>query len=292
MSATLNESREIRPSIPDEKIQALLALDLAQIHPLSTGNLRTGRGMMDTYTVIAAVGGNLTVTTHAQYALLKPGQLFVIRGDVEYSLQAVSGCTCMILQLRGTLVEELLYNKLVDGWSVMPWGATAVRELVMSLTIVEEECGGKAEGEQASTLAYGLLMKLYKLPVGRDAAYTGLVETAIAIIQEEFPFLDGLDELAKRLEVSKAHLSRSFAKTTGVSPGKYIVRVKVEYAKLLMQDRSATIAYVAEASGFANANYFSKVFRRETGMSPTEYLDSLPPKRSMMIRPRGLPPVW
>jgi AraC-like DNA-binding protein len=118
------------------------------------------------------------------------------------------------------------------------------------------------------------------------------VEEAISIIQEEFPFLSGLDELAERLEVSKAHLSRSFSQKVGISPGKYIVRVKIEYAKLLLQDEDVSISYVAEASGFANANYFAKVFRKETGMSPTEYLQSAPKRERRPLRLEGNLAMW
>ena len=85
-----------------------------------------------------------------------------------------------------------------------------------------------------------------------------------------------MDELAQRLEVSKAHLIRTFTKSVGISPGKYLTRVRVEYAKLLLRGEDASITYVAEASGFANANYFAKVFRKETGMSPSEFLESCP----------------
>ena len=102
------------------------------------------------------------------------------------------------------------------------------------------------------------------------------MEAALSIIQEEFPFLEGVEELAERLEVSPAHLSRVFSRKTGISPGKYITRVRIEYAKLLLRDPDTTITYVAEASGFANANYFAKVFRRETGLSPSEYLEGAP----------------
>ena len=59
--------------------------------------------------------------------------------------------------------------------------------------------------------------------------------------------------------------------------------MRVSYAKLLLQDPDAAITYVAEAAGFANANYFSKVFRRETGLSPSEYLESIP--RQAVRRP-------
>lgn len=146
----------------------------------------------------------------------------------------------------------------------------------MALAVLEDG-GGGAPGETASALAYAMLLKLQALPAAvRTDAGSPLVEAAVAIIQEEFPFLEGVDELAERLEVSAAHLGRVFTKKIGISPGKYITRVRVEYAKLLLRDPDTTITYVAEASGFANANYFAKVFRRETGLSPTEYLAGAP----------------
>ena len=85
-----------------------------------------------------------------------------------------------------------------------------------------------------------------------------------------------MDDLAGRLEISKAHLIRTFTRETGISPARYITRVRIEYAKLLLRDQDASVTYVAEASGFANANYFAKVFRRETGLSPSEYLEGAP----------------
>ena len=109
---------------------------------------------------------------------------------------------------------------------------------------------------------------------------------------EDFPYLEGLDDLASRLEISKAHLIRTFTRETGISPAKYITRVRVEYAKLLLQDEDTSIIYVAEASGFANANYFAKVFRRETGMSPSEYLESLPQRTGHRERRQDRHPVW
>ena len=48
---------------------------------------------------------------------------------------------------------------------------------------------------------------------------------------------------------------------------------------------------LAEASGFANANYFAKVFRRETGMAPSEYLESLP-RQERTVPPKRDPFLW
>ena len=84
-------------------------------------------------------------------------------------------------------------------------------------------------------------------------------------------------------------MSATSARETGISPARYITRVRIEYAKLLLRGEDASITYVAEASGFANANYFAKVFRKETGMSPSEYLEAAP-KRQGGLGPGDLAP--
>jgi AraC-like DNA-binding protein len=286
MPPSVIRAREIRPTAPDDTVQGLLILSSARILPLSAGTPRREEGEMGDYALVASVQGNLTVSSNAWYALLSPGQVYILAMDGPYTIQAVSDSLCMAVHLGGDLADRLLEGKLTGA--VLP-GAAAVREAVLTLSVLEDE-NPPVSGVQASSCAYALLMKLRSLPPG-ETSYS-LVEAATAMIQEEFPFLEGLDELAQRLEVSKAHLSRVFTRQTGISPGKYITRVRIEYAKLLLQDEDVSITYVAEASGFANANYFAKVFRRETGMSPSEYLESAPRQKLSPARLRMAPGLW
>lgn len=276
MSPRTNEKREIRPAAPGGAVRDLLTLPLLRFLPLSAGDRIAGYGQTGDYILAAVVQGNLTVSAYDRYALLDPGQAYLLAEPGEYAVQAVSDGLCFLLQLRGELVPRLLADRLTKDGALFHGGAAAVREAALSLAVLEDEQGA-AGGETASALAYAMLLKLQALPsTVRADAGSPLVEAAVAIIQEEFPFLEGVEELAGRLEVSAAHLGRVFTRKIGISPGKYITRVRVEYAKLLLRDPDTTIAYVAEASGFANANYFAKVFRRETGLSPTEYLAGAP----------------
>ena len=277
MPSRASEKRDIHPAAPDLCVQGLLALPAVRLLPLSAGDRLTGYGQTGDYILAAAAQGNLTVSAYDRYALLDPGQAFLLAEPGDYTLQAVSDGLYYLLRLQGELVPRLLARRLEDRNTLFHGGAPAVRETAMSLAVLEDERGDVVPGEEASSLAYALLLKLRALPdrVHVDAG-SPLVEAAVAIIQEEFPFLEGVDELSERLEVSAAHLGRLFTKKIGVSPGKYITRVRIEYAKLLLRDPDTTITYVAEASGFANANYFAKVFRRETGLSPSEYLESTP----------------
>jgi AraC-like DNA-binding protein len=270
--------REIKPAAPEEILQGLLAVPFVQKVVLPAGSLHDGCGAAGEYLLVGESQGTLTITTQDQYAPLEAGQAFAARVDGPYTVQAVSDCACILMPVRGELADRFLKDKLKSGYAIFHRGSVVLREAALAMSVLEEE-RPPVPGETASTLAYSMLVKLRALPE-EEPVYPRLVESAIAVIQEEFPFLDGLDDLAERLEVSKAHLSRVFAQQTGISPGKYITRVKLQYAKLLLQDEHVTIAYVAESCGFSNANYFAKVFRKETGMSPTEYIQTTPLRRA------------
>lgn len=273
------KAREVRPAPPDPVLEGLLTLSSARVLPLPSGGSYGGYAGDLSCCIIAAVQGALTATSYAGNDVLSPGQALALYQCGEFAMQSVGDSVCMMVRLQGELPGRLLKERLIDGTAFFPRGGAAVREAVLSLSVLEDE-GAPVSGTSASAYAYAMLTNLISGPSvmeeGEEGNLSPLVETAVGIIQEEFPFLEGLDELAQRLEVSKAHLIRTFTKKTGVSPGRYITHLRVEYAKLLLRGEDPSITYVAEASGFANANYFAKVFRRETGMSPSEYVESVP----------------
>jgi AraC-like DNA-binding protein len=74
--------------------------------------------------------------------------------------------------------------------------------------------------------------------------------------------------------VCSDHLRRSFKKLTGETPVAYLARMRIEYAcKLLLQrkDTGLSVAQIALMSGYYDAHYFARIFRRLIGMAPTEY---------------------
>ena len=294
MISPLDKAREVRPAPPGQAMEGLLVLTSARMLPLPSGGSWEGYAGDLQCWLVGAVQGTVTVASYAQSDVLAPGQALALWQCGAFTLQSVGDSQCILLQLQGELPGRLLADRLTNGTAFFPRGAVAVREVARSLFVLEDE-GAPAGGATASAYAYTMLANLISSPTapeyGQESSLSTLVEAAVGIIQEEFPFLEGLDELADRLEVSKAHLIRTFKKKTGVSPGRYITHLRVEYAKLLLQGEDPSITYVAEAAGFASANYFAKVFRRETGMSPGEYVETLP--REERKRPvRRDPFLW
>ncbi len=69
---------------------------------------------------------------------------------------------------------------------------------------------------------------------------------------------------------------RLFTSSYGLTPWRYILNRRIDRAKSLLADRSLAVKQVARAAGFSDANYFTRLFRTRTGISPRRFRDSLP----------------
>lgn len=81
-----------------------------------------------------------------------------------------------------------------------------------------------------------------------------------------------LSDIAEEYGLSSNYLSALFKKYTDVGFSEYIQRARIEKAKELMQNSTLKVYEISDMLNFDNAFYFSKVFKKHTGMSPKEYL--------------------
>src|SRR5215472_4169076 len=80
-----------------------------------------------------------------------------------------------------------------------------------------------------------------------------------------------LDEMAESVGLSTAHFARMFRKSTGQTPHQFVVRQKIERAKVMLRAPDARVLAVAVACGFKTQQHFAQVFREVCSVSPTEY---------------------
>jgi AraC-like DNA-binding protein len=77
--------------------------------------------------------------------------------------------------------------------------------------------------------------------------------------------------MAQIAGVTPHHFASLFRKVTGLSAHQYVLRARVECAKLHLQDDRLSIAEVSRLTGFRTHEHFTKVFRRITGLSPSQF---------------------
>ncbi len=80
-----------------------------------------------------------------------------------------------------------------------------------------------------------------------------------------------LSEIAEHLTISPGYLSSTFSRYMNKTVSDYIAEVKIDHAKELIDSGQYLIYEIADQLGFENAYYFSKVFKKVTGMAPKNY---------------------
>ncbi len=98
-----------------------------------------------------------------------------------------------------------------------------------------------------------------------------LVRQAMAYIHEHYAEPISRADLAQRVALSEDYLTACFRKELGVTPIAYINRYRVNQAQQLLLDTRKSVTEIALEVGFSDSGYFSRVFRREVGLSPTDY---------------------
>ena len=108
----------------------------------------------------------------------------------------------------------------------------------------------------------------------RQVKNVKLIGDAIAYIRQNHGQTLTLDGVAQKVYVSPFYLSHLFKEELGLTFVEYLTRVRVEGAKRLLANGNLSVLGVAEKVGYEDASYFSKVFRRATGMTPNQYRKS------------------
>ena len=98
-----------------------------------------------------------------------------------------------------------------------------------------------------------------------------LVAKAVSYIRDAYALPVGVNEIAKRLGVSRRTLERRFRRWMPRSPEAELIKVRLERAKELLRDTNLPIARIGERVGFRSPEYFSNTFRRKQGFTPNQY---------------------
>lgn len=108
------------------------------------------------------------------------------------------------------------------------------------------------------------------LPAG-ERQQKKVVQDALIYLHANYTRPISIAELSSQLYVSQQYLGRLFKASVGMSPVRYINRLRVEQAKKLMRTTSKNISEISFEVGFENIYYFSRTFKQYEGLSPAKY---------------------
>lgn len=84
-----------------------------------------------------------------------------------------------------------------------------------------------------------------------------------------------VEEICNELNYSRAYLSKIFKNSTGETILQYFLNLKIKEAKRLIREDNLNFTQISDGLSFDNPHYFSRVFRRTTGFTPSQYKNSV-----------------
>lgn len=197
-----------------------------------------------------------------EFVLIPPGKLHRTGG--EYGLRTLVIFTRRFLERSYTkeTVERILtcftHVKLVPGEEQQ----ATCRYLLKRLAAARDDI--------QFALVLGLLLEELTRcgsPEIRDDSVSGIVE----FINHNFADINSISQVAERFYISKYHLCRVFKNAMKVTVIEYLNQIRIKNARHLLESSSYDISHISGLCGFNSVAYFSNVFHKLVGCSPSEY---------------------
>jgi len=243
---------------------------------------KIGPAVHDYFLMHTVTAGNGTFEIRGKRYICGAGDTFVIFPGELFSYEAAASDPWHYewVAFQGHLSEPLLAQLGVTPEQPVVRSDDARKQLALHRRL--RKSLAQSEGPPLADLEAAGVLRLLLLELGlanRDrlphkqkfaTAAERQVDQAIRWLSLQFAQPISIDALAKSIGYHRTHLTKLFKEHVGLSPMQYLMQIRLERAKALLQSHW-TVEQVASSVGFADSLYFSKQFRKRYGVSPTEY---------------------
>ena len=200
-------------------------------------------------------------------SILKSGDycIFAPNNPQFYTYLAREGSRYFWVHFTQNGLDELFGREaLLSGVHSAEIRQNELDTLFQSLSISARRTAEK-DSQYEEALLYSILLLLSESRVGAFPFFRAKKEL------ENIKSEKSVSELASLYEMTPEHFIRSFKKAYGRTPQNYRTQYLLTQAKNLLSDTRLSVSNISEICGYSDQYYFSRLFKRYTGVTPTEY---------------------
>ncbi len=241
--------------------------------------------------VIVLDGSAVHVVENERFEI-KKGDVFVMNQGTVHGYEAAQNFRiCNIMFRTETFISENYDIRQLSGFHALfllepkynsengfksrlrltPAAFSDIEALVNNL---HEEYLGSSGGRKTMvrSLFLQLAVKLSRL-YGTNVRHKEIEGISKAAAYMESHYMDDINmsELLNVSHYSQRHFIRLFSATYSTTPQQYLLGIRIRHATLLLHEKTFSITEIATKCGFNDSNYFCRVFKKYTGMTPSAY---------------------
>lgn len=256
-------------------------------HPLSYASKVTLGRVLREYQVIYITSGsgwfNDKINGRTE---LKAGDIFILFPGIWHSYQPnkETGWKEYWVGFAGDHANRLFRNKLFDPQKPI-YHIGLNEEIIGDFEQIVQLCREQTPGFQIrlGALVLLLLAHIHATEINSHVSTTDnqLIQTTRAIMQHHLDAGIETEQIAEEMGIEYTYLLKIFRKYTGLTPYQYFLQLRIHRAKELLADPDLSIKEISSMMNFENQYYFSRLFKRKTGFSPSQWIADREEKNSL-----------
>ena len=225
--------------------------------------------------LLVLFSGQITIFTPYKSYTLGAGERLLLH-DKRYTIEVQSriAADLLLLTYSGSLCEniERLFNGQVRQSTPVPVTEPVAQLLKEAVACMRGDAS--ARPAVAANVVVRLMTALYTH--SPEELYQNGAEPSWFLIARQYLEMHyrqklSVEALAAACSCSVSHFYRLFRAYTGVSPYQYLLRLRIEHGRRLLEQEDYSVKYVSYAVGFSAPNHFIRYFKQQTGFTPEIY---------------------
>lgn len=223
------------------------------------------------YTLEYVLDGQGYVSENGKSVVAVKGDAWLLHGgrNQEYYTDPQKTWKKIWVNIGGPVVDNLVSAYGLDEFyyphsSILP----QLEEFHQALMTIDNQ---KVAFDKCASIFLRICQKLHDEHYSNESSNGTIADEMKRYIDTHSEKDISLNDMIEQLHCSKSYAIRSFKKKYNITPYNYILLRKIELAKSLLSGTETTINEIAEYLGMCDSHYFSKYFKKHTGMSPSEF---------------------